>query len=145
MKKQKQVLKAKASVEGVFMDVLAAAMNSIKVAEAKGKAEARIRPAAKLVREVLALLQKQGFIGEFEFVDDSRGGEFVVRLVGRVNECGVVKPRFAVKKEGWEKYEQRFLPAKDVGILVVSTPQGLMTHSEAKNKGIGGRLLCYAY
>jgi len=127
------------------MDVLAMAMNAIKVGEAKGKSEARARPASKLVREVLSLLQKQGFVGEFEFVDDGRGGEFVVKLVGRVNECGVVKPRFAVKKGEWEKYEQRFLPARDVGVLVVSTPWGVMTHSEAKSRGIGGRLLCYVY
>jgi len=127
------------------MDVLAMATNSIKVAETKGKAEARIRPASKVIREVLSLLQKEGYIGEFEFVDDGKSGEFNVKLVGKINDCRVIKPRFAVKKDGWEKYEQRFLPARDVGILVVSTPQGIMTHSGAKAKKIGGRLLCYVY
>ena len=127
------------------MDILAMAMNSIKVAETKGKSEARIRPASKVIREVLSILQREGYIGEFEFVDDGKSGEFNVKLVGRINECGVVKPRFAVKKDGWEKYEQRFLPARDVGKLVVSTPQGMMTHSDAKAKKVGGRLMCYVY
>lgn len=127
------------------MDVLAMAMNSMKVAETKGKAEARIKPASKVIREVLSLLQKEGYVGEFEFVDDGKSGEFNVKLAGKINECGVVKPRFAVKKDGWEKYEQRFLPARDVGILVVSTPEGIMAHSAAKAKKIGGRLLCYVY
>jgi len=127
------------------MDTLAMAMNSIKVAEIMGKVEARVRPASKLIREVLSLLQRQDFIGEFEFIDDGRSGEFLVKLVGKINECGVVKPRFAVKSDGWEKYEQRFLPARNVGILVVSTPQGIMTHHDAKEKGVGGRLVCYVY
>lgn len=127
------------------MDVLAMAMNSIKVAETKGKSSARIKPASKVIREVLSLLQKEGYIGEFEFVDDGKSGEFNVKLIGKVNECRVIKPRFAVQKDGWEKYEQRFLPARDVGILVVSTPQGIMTHSGAKAQKIGGRLLCYVY
>jgi len=127
------------------MDALANALNCLKVAEVKGKKQARIKPASKVIREVLLLLQKNGFVGEFKFVDDGKSGEFVVNLAGKINDAGAVKPRFAVSKKTWEKFETRFLPAKGVGMLVVSTPQGIMSHAEAQQKNLGGRILCFVY
>jgi small subunit ribosomal protein S8 len=127
------------------MDVLANALNAVKVAEAKGKSEALIRPASKLVRETLLLLQQNGYVGEFEFIDDGKSGQFAVKLVGKINNCGAIKPRFAVKLADYEKYEQRFLPARDVGLLVVSTPKGLMTHVKAKEAKTGGRVIAFVY
>ena len=84
-------------------------------------------------------------IGNFEYVDDNRAGKFNVELLGNINKCGVIKPRHAVKKDEFEKFEKRYLPAKNFGILIVTTPQGIMTHNEAKERGIGGRLLAYMY
>jgi small subunit ribosomal protein S15Ae len=37
-----------------------------------------------------------GYIGEFEVIDDHRSGKIVVNLVGRINKCGVISPRFDV-------------------------------------------------
>ena len=48
-------------------------------------------------------------------------------------------------KDEFEKFEKRYLPAKNFGILIVTTPEGIMTHNEAKERGIGGRLLAYMY
>lgn len=127
------------------MDVLANALNAIKVAEIKGRSETRIKPASKLVKEVLLLLQEGGYVNEFEFVDDGKSGEFVVKLVGKINNCGVIKPRFPVKAVDWERYEQRFLPAKGIGLLIATTPRGVLTHLKAKEQGTGGRLLCFVY
>ena len=50
-----------------------------------------------------------------------------------------------MKKEEFEKFEKRFLPAQDFGILILTTNQGVMTHKEAKERKIGGRLLAYVY
>ena len=74
-----------------------------------------------------------------------RQGQFKVELEGNINKCGVIKPRHAVKKDEFEKFEKRYLPAKNFGILIVTTPEGIMTHYEAKERGIGGRLLAYMY
>ena len=127
------------------MDTLANALNSLKVAEMKGRKNASLKPASKVLRAVLLLLQKQGFIGEFQFVDDGKSGEFKVKLAGKINNIGAVKPRFPVSKKTWEKFETRFLPAKGVGLLVVSTSNGIMSHSDAESKNLGGRLLCFVY
>ena len=41
--------------------------------------------------------------------------------------------------------EKRYLPAKDFGILIMSTSKGIMTHYDAKKKNLGGKLLSYCY
>lgn len=127
------------------MDTLAAGLTSIKMAEQRGKKDATIRPASRVLKEVLTILKAEGYVGEFAFVDDGKSGSFNVKLTGRVNNCGVIRPRFSVKNTEWEKYEERFLPARGVGLLIVSTSSGIMSHNAAKEKKLGGRLLCFAY
>jgi small subunit ribosomal protein S8 len=102
-------------------------------------------PASTLVKNVLTVMQKTGYIGEFEFVDDGKSGEFKVSLIGRINKSRVIRPRFAVKKDEFEKWETRYLPAKGFGVLIVSTPKGVMSQKEAEQGGLGGRLLGFVY
>lgn len=127
------------------MDIIANSLNAIKVAELKGLPSARLKPASKLLREVLTIMQSSGYIGSFDYVDDGTSGEFTVKLIGKINKCGAIKPRFPVKMNAWEKYELRYLPSKEIGIIIVSTSKGLMTHAEAKEKKLGGRVVCYVY
>lgn len=128
-----------------LMDPLADALTNIRNNELQGNATATIRPASKLIGHVLSVMQKENYIGNFELVDDGKAGIFNVELEGNINKCGVIKPRHAVKKDEFEKFEKRYLPAKNFGILIVTTPEGIMTHNEAKERGIGGRLLAYMY
>jgi small subunit ribosomal protein S8 len=113
--------------------------------EIRHKKECLVIPASKLASEVLRTMQKHKYIGEFEFVDDGLLGKLRIQLLGRINRCGVISPRFSVSKDGYARWERRYLPAVGVGILVVSTPQGVMSHVEAQDKNIGGRLLGYVY
>ena len=104
-----------------------------------------IVPASSLVREVLIVAQKAGYIGEFEFLDDGKSGHFKIELIRRINRSRAIRPRFAVRRNDFEKWESRYLPAKGFGLLVVSTPKGVMSHREALEKQTGGRLLAYVY
>lgn len=117
-----------------LMDPLANALTNIRNNEIRGNVKCRITPASKLIGRVLRTMQKEGYIGEFEYVDDGRAGKFIVELEGNINQCGVIKPRHAVKKDEFEKFEKRYLPAKNFGIIIVSTPEGIMTHKEAKDR-----------
>lgn len=128
-----------------LMDPLANALTNIRNNETQGNKKCTIAPASKLIGHVLRTMQKEGYIGEFEFIDDGKAGKFLVELEGNVNKCGVIKPRHAVKKDKFEKFGKRYLPAKNFGIMIVTTPQGIITHKEAKDRGIGGRLLAYVY
>lgn len=128
-----------------LLDPLANALSHITNSERVGKKEVYIKPASKLIGEVLRVMQENGYIGEFEFIDDGRAGIYRVQLIGKINRAGAIKPRFPVKVAEFEKWEKRFLPAFEFGILVVSTSQGVMTNKQASEKGIGGRLIAYIY
>ena len=90
-------------------------------------------------------MNEHQFIGSFEEIDARQGGFLKVHLLGSINRCGVIKPRFSTKMKEFEKWEKRYLPARDFGIILISTPQGIMTHSQAKNINIGGKLIAYCY
>ncbi len=113
--------------------------------ELRNKKECLVIPASKLAQEVLRVMQKAKYIGEFEFIDDGITGKLRIQLLGRINKCGVITPRYPVKSDAFYSWERRFLPAVSVGILVVSTSQGVMNHNDAVQKGLGGRLLGYVY
>jgi small subunit ribosomal protein S8 len=86
-----------------------------------------------------------GYVGEFEFIDDGRSGKFKIQLLGRVNKCGAIRPRFPVKAKDIEKWEKIYLPSRDIGVLAISTPRGVISHKEAKEKRVGGSLLAFVY
>ena len=125
-------------------DLLSDALHVLNNAEKIGRRTV-IVPASSLIKEVLIVIQKSGYIGEFEFLDDGKSGQFRIELIRRINKSRSIKPRFAVRLGEFEKWEARYLPAKGFGILVVSTPKGVMTHREAEEKCIGGRLIAYVY
>jgi len=126
-------------------DPLADALTTIKNAEDSGKPECTLCPASNIIASVLTVFKEQRYIEGFEYVDDGKAGFFRVKLTGRINRCGVVRPRYAVKLEGFERYEERFLPSKNMGLLVVSTSKGVVPHFEAKRQGVGGQLLAYVF
>lgn len=126
-------------------DPLADAMSAIKNAEQKGKRECIIKPASKLIGGVLKVLKEEGYIREFEFIEDGKAGVFKVTLNGVINDCGVIKPRYPVKYTELEKWESRYLPARDFGILILTTTKGIISQKKAKEDNTGGKLLAYAY
>lgn len=126
-------------------DPLAATLAKIMNAEKVGKREVVVKPASKMIRTILSIMNDHRFIGSHERIEDGKGGALKVSLLGNINRCGVVKPRFSTKHNGYEKWEKRYLPAKDFGLLFISTSQGVMIHIQAKEKKIGGKLFAYCY
>ncbi len=129
----------------MLFDPLADALSNLKNNERNGSLKCVISPASKLIGKVLKVMQDNSYIGEFEFIEDGKAGKFRVKLLGKINDCGVIKPRYPVTKLEFEKFEKRFLPASGFGLLIVSTSKGVMSHREAEEKGHGGRLIAYVY
>jgi small subunit ribosomal protein S15Ae len=129
----------------VRMSVLADCLKSIANAEKRGKRQVLIRPASKVVIKFLQVMQKHGYIGEFEFVDDHRSGKIVVQLTGRINKCGVISPRFDVTVGEVEKWVANLLPSRQFGHIVLTTSAGIMDHEEARRKHIGGKILGFFF
>ena len=126
-------------------DPLAATLAKIINAEKIGKREVVVKPASTMIKRILTIMNENNYIGSFEEIADAQGGYLKVNLLGNINKCGVIKPRFSTKQNTFEKWEKRYLPAKDFGIILVSTPKGVMTHTNAKENNTGGKLLAYCY
>ena len=126
------------------MDRFADAINKIKTNERIGRRECTLY-STKLLRAVLEVMKREKYINDYEEFTEGRIKRIKVGLSNRINSIGVIKPRYSVKSEMISKYESRYIPSRDFGILMLTTPDGIMTNKEAKEKRIGGRLLAYVY
>ena len=126
----------------VLNDPLSSVLSHILNCEKAGKKECLVKPSSSIIKKVLQIMKDNKYIGDFK-ENSGRGGNININLLGKINKCGVIKPRLSVKKGQIEKYEKRYLPAKDFGIIILSTNKGLMIHNQAKEKGFGGRLISY--
>jgi len=127
------------------MDVISNALSKIMNDEIKRKKECSIYPVSKVLKKILDIMKENSFIRAYKEVEDSKGNYIKINLLGMINKTGSIRPNYFVKVKDYEKYEKRYLPAKDFGILIVSTTQGIMTHKEAKKRNLGGKLLAYCY
>lgn len=127
---------------------LANALVTIYNNEVRRNKQAIIMPSSKLIINVLRVMQKEGYIGEFEYIDDGRWGKVVVQLLGRINKCGPITPRYSLKYRDMINLPQHirtYLPSKEIGVILVSTSKGVMTHKEAARQRLGGVALGYVY
>ena len=109
------------------------------------KRQVLIRPNSKIVLRFLRLMQKRNYIGDFEVVDDRRGGKVVIELLGRINKCGVISPRFDIGVDGYEKAVSNLLPSRQFGYIVLTTNIGIIDQDRARRKHVGGKLLGFFY
>lgn len=126
-------------------DTLASALSNINNAEKVGKNQCTAKPVSKILKKILDIMKDHNYVGSYEVIEDNKGGIVKINILGAINSCKAIKPRFSVQTTTFEKFEKRYLPAKDFGLLIVSTSKGVMTHHEAKEKKIGGKLLAYVY
>jgi small subunit ribosomal protein S8 len=127
------------------IDPLNDALVKMHNAEQAGKMTVELSPASKLLGNVLDIMQSAGYVGEYEHVENGRGGVYAVTLRGAINRCGTVKPRHSVRRQEYEQWEFRYLLVQDFGLLILLTSSGVMNHYDAKDARIGGKLLAYVY
>ncbi len=125
-------------------DSLADALSKINNATKALKSEVILKK-SKLLLNVLDVLKSYNYVGDYEIIEDGKQGLVKLNLINNINKCGVIKPRTPTTIEELEMYERRFLPAKDFGILIITTNRGLLTQKEAIKEEVGGFLLAYCY
>lgn len=124
-------------------DLLADVFSAIKNAERVGKKET-IVDTSNLVRNILDVLKKKGYIGSYETITKNNYNKLKINLNNKINELKVVKPRHSFKKERIIKFKERYLPGENIGFLLVSTPKNkIITDRELKNEG--GIIIGYVY
>ena len=129
----------------VLISVLSDALKTILNAERAGKRQVLIRPSSKVIIRFLKLMQKRNYIGDFEVVDDRRGGKVVIELLGRINKCGVISPRFDIGVTEYEKVVANLLPSRQFGYIVMTTNIGIIEQEKARRRHVGGKILGFFY
>jgi small subunit ribosomal protein S8 len=101
-------------------------------------------PGSKSKRHIAEILQQEGYIEGFEWADDDRQGSLAIQLRW-VGDQPAIEGIARISKPG----QRRYAGSKDIpkvrnglGIMVISTPKGMMTDRAARRAGIGGELIC---
>ena len=123
-------------------DIVADALNQMMNALRANKTSLTMKKHSKLLLSVLAIAKLKGYVKSYKVGEDGR--TLAIEL-GKLNGCNAVKPRFVVQVHEIEKYVTRYLPARDIGIIIISTSQGIMTHQTAIEKNVGGSILAYMF
>jgi small subunit ribosomal protein S8 len=123
-------------------DTVADALNMMKNAKRARKETIEVMKVSNLLIEILKIMKQKNAIKKYKINPKEKSVEITL---GDVSECKAIKPRFTVKKDQIEKYKRRYLPARGIGTIIVSTNKGLMTHEEAEEEGMGGSLVAYFY
>ncbi|HVY01435.1 MAG TPA: 30S ribosomal protein S8 [Candidatus Nanoarchaeia archaeon] len=123
-------------------DVVADGLNQMMNALRAKKTSLTLKKHSKLLLSILAIAKLKGYVTSYKVAEDGR--QLTIEL-GKLNGCNAVKPRFVVQVDEIEKFASRYLPARDLGIIIISTSQGIMTHQTAIEKNVGGSILAYMY
>ncbi len=121
-------------------DIVADVLNQIMNTKRARKNSVVVKRYSKVLLGVLAIGKLKGYIKSYKIEGNDLAIEF-----GKLNSCKAVKPRYVVKANTIDKYVRRYLPARNMGVLIISTSQGLMTHQTAEEKNIGGSVVAYFY
>merc|ERR1712127_474095 len=100
------------TVKMVRMSVMNDALKNICNAEKAGKRQVILRPISKVLVKFLKVMQRHGYINDFEIIDDQRAGKIIVNLNGRLNKCGVISPRFDLTLRKFEDFSNAVLPSR---------------------------------
>jgi small subunit ribosomal protein S8 len=105
-------------------------------------------PASKLKNEILNLLKQEGYIVDFERIDDGVQGTLRIKLKYLENEERVVRGLKKISKPGLRVYAKTDdLPKvlNGLGIAIISTSRGIMTDREARKNKVGGEVIAYVW
>lgn len=128
------------SVTDLVADQLTVIRNSIMI----GRKTVIIKQSKMLVG-ILEIVKKEGFIENFQVIEDNKQGTVKVYLKYTEDELPVISGLKKISKCGRREY----IPAKSVksvlggvGIAIISTNKGLLTDTEAREQGVGGEIIC---
>lgn len=105
-------------------------------------------PASKMKKDLARILKKEGFIRDYEYIEDGHQGVLRLYLKYGENHQRVISGLKRISKPGLRVYaKNEELPKVlgGLGIAVISTSKGIMTDKEARKEGLGGEVICYIW
>ncbi len=134
----------------MWSDPVADMLTRIRNANSVFKESVEI-PASNLKRDILEIMKKEGFINDYKFIDDGKQGILKVYLKykgTRRDKKPIMEGIIKVSKSGRRVYvNTRNIPKVKggLGIAILSTSLGVMTDKEAREKKVGGEVICYVW
>ncbi|KXK55749.1 MAG: 30S ribosomal protein S8 [Chlorobi bacterium OLB5] len=129
----------------MYTDPISDYLTRIRNAQKAKKKTVEI-PASKMKLRITEILNKNGFIGDFNVTETkNKQGSIVIKLKYNNNTDGVILGLERVSRPGIRKYvESNSIPRvlNGLGINIISTSKGLMTDKEARKHGVGGEVVC---
>ena len=104
-------------------------------------------PASKLKLEILRVLKEEGYISNYEKIEDEKQGMISITLK-YVEKTPVIKGLKRISKPGLKVYAKRNeLPKvlNGLGVAIVSTSRGVMSDRSARKENLGGEVLAFVW
>jgi small subunit ribosomal protein S8 len=105
-------------------------------------------PGSRLRKDVLDVLQSEGYIRGYSTVDFENGrSEFEIELKYYDGQP-VIRDIKRISKPGRRVYASvKAIPrvANGLGVSILSTPKGVMSDAEARDQNVGGEVLCQVF
>lgn len=105
-------------------------------------------PSSRIKKAIAEILKAEGFIRDYEYVDDKKQGILKIYLKYGPNKERVITDLKRISKPGLRVYVGRNeIPKvlRGLGIAILSTPRGVMSDKQARREGVGGEVLCYVW
>jgi len=105
-------------------------------------------PASHLKEEIARILQDEGFIKSYRYMEDQKQGMLRIYLKYSSDKQKTISGIKRISKPGRRVYIGKAeLPRvlNGLGIAIISTSHGVMTESDCKRTGVGGEVLCYVW
>ncbi len=105
-------------------------------------------PASRMKRAVAQILKEEGFIVDFERVDEGPQGTIRIKLKYGPNKEKVITGLRRISRPGLRVYTNKTeIPRVlgGLGVVIMSTSRGIMSGKRAKKEGCGGEVLAYVW
>lgn len=105
-------------------------------------------PASTIKKEIADILKREGFVQDYEFVEDSKQGVLRIFLKYGINEDRVITGIKRISKPGLRVYAKATEVPRvlnGLGIAIVSTSRGVLSDKEARAQAVGGEVLAYVW
>ena len=128
-------------------DPIADMLTRIRNANTVGHETVEI-PASKMKKAIAEILKEEGYIADFDIIDDNKQGIIKVTMKYGANKEKVITGIKKISKPGLKVYAK----ANDVprvlgglGIAIISTSKGVVSDKQAIKMGVGGEVICYVW
>lgn len=105
-------------------------------------------PASRAKKAIAGILKEEGFVREYEIIDDGKQGIIRIYMKYGPNKERVITGLKRISKPGLRVYARKDQVPKvlgGLGIAIISTSRGIMTDKKARKEGLGGEVLCYVW